>query len=101
MKFLGFFNIFLNLNIFASLAVLEEFERVLRASWSHLWPSWGRLGAILGRLGAILGRLGRLLASQNLPKIAPRGLQDASQDEVQHRPQLEGLQGPRLVEILD
>ena len=36
LKFLGFFNIFLNLNIFASLAVLEAFERVLRASWSHL-----------------------------------------------------------------
>ena len=44
-----------------------------------------RLGAILGRLGPILGRLGRILASQNPPKTAPRGLQDASQDEVQHR----------------
>ena len=35
LKFLGFFNIFLNLDMFASFAVLEAFERVLRASWSH------------------------------------------------------------------
>ena len=66
-----------------------------------LAPSWGRLGSVLARLSAILGRLGRILASQNPPKTAPRGLQDASQDEVQHRPQLGGLQGPLLMEILD
>ena len=66
-----------------------------------LAPSWGRLGSVLARLSAILGRLGRILASQNLPNNAPRGLQDASQDEVQHRPQLETPQGPLLVEVLD
>ena len=60
---------------------------VLAPSWPVLAPSWSVLG--------------RILASQNLSKIAPRGLQDASQDEVQHRPQLGGLQGPFLVEILD
>ena len=54
-----------------------------------------RLDAYLPRLGAILGRLRRILASQEAPKIAPRRLQDASQDElqhgVQHRPQLGSL----------
>ena len=55
-----------------------------------------RLGAILAHLGAILGRLRRILASQKPLKIALRGLQDASQDEVQHRPQLETPQGPLL-----
>ena len=57
-----------------------------------------RLDAYLPRLGAILGRLGRILASQNPPKIAPRTLQDAPQDEVQHKPQLKTLQGPFLME---
>ena len=41
--------------------------------------------AILALLGAILGRLGRILATKKPTKIAPRGLQEASQDEVQHR----------------
>ena len=50
------------------------------------------LRAILGRLGANLDRLGRILASQNPPKIAQRGLQDASQDEVQHRFILEAFE---------
>ena len=86
---------------------------VLAPSWLFLAPSWdvlvqswhvlalARLGAILGRPGAILGRLGRILASQKRPKTAPRGLQDASQDGVQHRPQLKTVQGPLLMEILD
>ena len=60
-----------------------------------------RLDAYLPHLGAILGRLGRILASQKPPKTAPRGLQDASQGEVQHGPQYKTLQGPLLVEILN
>ena len=44
-----------------------------------------RLDAYLPRLGAILGRLGRISASQKPPKIALKRLQDASQDELQHR----------------
>ena len=71
--------------------VLEPFLTVLGTSWRHLEPSGRHLGPSWGRI----------LASQNPPKTAPRGLQDASQDEVQHRPQLGGLQGPFLVEILD
>ena len=55
---------------------------------AYLRAILGRLSAIVGRLAAILRRLGRILASKNPLKIAPRGLQDASQNEVQHRPQL-------------
>ena len=73
----------------------------LSAYLAHLGAILVRLGAILGRPGAILGRLGRILASQKRPKTAPRGLQDASQDEVQHRPQLKTVRGPLLVEILE
>ena len=50
-------------------------------SWPVLAPSWSVLG--------------RVLASQKPPKMPPRGLQDASQDEVQHRPQLGSLRGPK------
>ena len=62
-------------------------------SWEHLGAILGRLGAILGRLAAILGQLGAILASKKPPEIAPRCLQDASQNEVQHRPQLETPKG--------
>ena len=58
---------------------------ILGASWGHLGPSWSRLGASCGRLGPSCERLGAVLASQKPPKIAPRPLQDASQDELQHR----------------
>ena len=57
----------------------------LSAYLAHFGAILVRLGAILGRPGAILGRLGRILASQKRPKTAPRGLQDGSQDKVQHR----------------
>ena len=63
----------------------ERLGSILGASWSHLGPSWSRLGASCGRLGASCERLGAVLASQKPPKIAPRPLQDASQDELQHR----------------
>ena len=79
-------------------AVLERLagiSRRLGAYSVHLGALFGRLGAILARLGAILGRLGRVLASRKPPEIAPRRLQDASQDEVQHRAQL-GLSWRRL-----
>ena len=56
----------------------EGFGGVFGASWGVLGAPCclldPRLGAILGRLGAILSRLGRVLASQKLPKIAPRRL---------------------------
>ncbi len=58
---------------------------ILGASWGHLGPSWSRLGASRGCLGPSCERLGAVLASQKPPKIAPRPLQDASQDELQHR----------------
>ena len=58
---------------------------ILGASWGHLGPSWSRLEASCGRLGPSCERLGAVLASQKPPKIAPRPLQDASQDELQHR----------------
>ena len=54
--------------------VLEPSWTVMVASWGVLWPSWGVLWAFWGRLGL----------PQN-SKIAPRRLQDASQDELQHR----------------
>ena len=77
----------------ASASVLEaSWERlgsILGASWGHLGPSWSRLGASCGCLGAFCGRLGAVLASQKAPKIAPRGLQDASQDDVNLRAILE------------
>ena len=63
---------------------------------SVLGASWARLGAILDRHGRVLGRfvavlvrrvgvLGPSWPPKKLPKIAPRLLQDASQDELQHR----------------
>ena len=54
--------------------------------WRHLGPSWAHLGLPN--------------PSQDRSKRPPRRLQDASQDEVQHRPQLKTLQGPFLMEIL-
>ena len=82
-------------------AVLERLGAILGrlgASLARLGAILGRLSAILKRLGAILGRLGRVLASQNLPKIAPRRLQDASQDEVQLEVQLGPLRRPENLE---
>ena len=78
----------------------------------HLNASLGSLGAICGRLGAVLAPswavlapswsvLGRILASQNPPNIAPRGLRDASQNEIQHGPYLGDFRVAILVEILD
>ena len=64
-----------------------------------LAPSWGRLGSVLARLSAILGRLGRILASQKPPKIGPKSILGASQDEVQHRPQLGEPRRPKNLEI--
>ena len=68
---------------------------LLEASWGvlvHVGASWAVSGAswgVLMRLGSVLwafcGRLGAVLASEKPPKIAPRRLQDASQDELQHR----------------
>ena len=92
--------------------VLAQSWHLLAPSWAILAPSWRHLGAIFARLGAILsdlgailrclgailrglgailGHLGRILASQKLPKIALRGFQDTSQDEVQHRIVLEAF----------
>ena len=67
----------------------------------HLGAILAYLGAILTHLGAILGRLGGILASQKPPKIAPRGLQDASQDEVQHRAQFGSVRGAKNVENVE
>ena len=71
----------------------EAVWRRLEAILGRLGAILGRLGAILGRLGAILGRLGAILApswavlgailaSQKPPKIIPRSLQEASQNDV-------------------
>ena len=82
-------------------AVLERLGGILGhlgASLARLGAILGRLGAILTRLGAILIRLGRVLASQNPPKIAPRRLQDASQDEVQLEVQLGAPRRPENLE---
>ena len=78
-------------------AILERFGAISVRLGTYLT----RLDVYLPRLGAILGRLGRILTSQKRPKTVPRGLQDASQDEVQHRPQLKTVRGPLLMEILD
>ena len=58
------------------------------ASWGHLGPSWSRLGVSCGRLDAFCGRLGAVLASQKAPKIAPRGLQEASQEASKKLPKM-------------
>ena len=66
---------------------------VFWASWKrHLGAILGRLSTILGRPGAILGRLGAILSSLDAvlgsswpPKNLTRSLQDVSQNEVQHR----------------
>ena len=81
-------------------AVVERLGGILGrlgASLARLGAILGRLGAILKRLGAILGRLGRVLASQNLPKIAPRALQDELQLSSKLRSNLETLGGPKTL----
>ena len=79
------------LDIFTITSLWKALAARPGASLARLGVSSGRLSVILTRLGAILERLGRVLASKNRSKIAPRRLQDASQDEVQHRPQLGSL----------
>ena len=58
---------------------------VLGASWARLGAILDRHGRVLGRLVAVLGRLVGVLGPSWPPKSLPRSLQDASQDELQHR----------------
>ena len=60
-------------------------------SWLHLGPSWQHLGTFCRRLGRSLPRVapsGRHLGPSWAHLGLQRTSQDASQDEVQHRPQL-------------
>ena len=89
---LGIFSAFYRFRfIFSSLGSREA---VLARSWAILAPSWAVLASSWGVLAPSW-------APKTLPKIDPRGLQDASQNEVQHRPQLKTVRGPLLVEILE
>ena len=61
----------------ACLARLGVYLARRGAIWRPLGVILGRLGAYLFRVGAVLASLGRILASQKLPKIIPRGFQEA------------------------
>ena len=67
----------------------------LGAILGRLGAILGRLGRILARLGAILARLGRILASQRPSQDRSKRPPRPSQNEVQHRPQLGSLRGPK------
>ena len=61
--------------------LLKASWAVLQASWALVGPSWRhlRLGAILAASWALLSAI---LASQKPPKIIPRTVQEASQNDV-------------------
>ena len=87
--FFQYFHKFPHFCIFCGLkGILTRLEDILEPSLTVLGASWRRLGPYWAPSWSVLGRI---LASQNPPKIAPRGLQDAFQDDVQHKPQLKTL----------